>query len=69
MLRGIKGFPMLEGVRGEKGVDLPAMEELLCRVSRLAADFPSIVEMDLNPIFTYPKGTAPAAVDVRLKVR
>lgn len=28
-----------------------------------------IVEMDLNPIFTYPAGTAPAAVDVRIKVR
>jgi len=69
MIRGIKGFPMLEGVRGEKGVDLPALEDLLCRVSKLAADFPSIVEMDLNPIFTYPAGTAPAAVDVRLRVR
>ncbi|MDD5309257.1 MAG: acetate--CoA ligase family protein [Deltaproteobacteria bacterium] len=69
MMRGIKGFPMLEGIRGEKGVDLPAMEDLLCRVSRLAADFPSISEMDLNPIFAYPAGTAPAAVDVRIKVR
>lgn len=69
MIRGIKGFPMLEGVRGEKGVDLKALEDLLCRVSRLAADFPSIVEMDLNPIFTYPAGTSPAAVDVRMKVR
>jgi acetyltransferase len=69
LLRGIKGFPVLEGVRGEKGADLPALEDLLCRVSRLAADFPAIVEMDLNPIFVYPAGTAPAAVDVRLKVR
>jgi acetyltransferase len=69
MIRGIKGFPILEGVRGEKGVDLAALEELLCRASKLAADFPGIVEMDLNPIFTYPKGTAPAAVDVRLKIR
>jgi acetyltransferase len=69
LLRGIKGFPILEGVRGEPGVDLAAMEDLLCRVSRLAADFPAITEMDLNPIFAYPAGTAPAAVDVRLRVR
>jgi acetyltransferase len=55
-------------VRGEKGVDLPALEDLLCRVSRLAADFPAIVEMDLNPIFAYPQGTAPSAVDVRIRV-
>jgi len=69
MVRAIKGFPLLEGVRGESGVDLDALRDLLARVSRLAADFPSIVEMDLNPIFTYPAGTAPAAVDVRMKVR
>ncbi|MBL6974896.1 MAG: acetate--CoA ligase family protein [Deltaproteobacteria bacterium] len=68
MMTGIKGYPVLEGVRG-KAVDLAAVEDLLLRTSRLAADFPSIVEMDLNPIFTYPEGMAPAAVDVRVKVR
>ena len=69
MLRGIKGHPLLEGVRGEPGVDLEAVEDLLLRVSALAADFPSIVEMDLNPVFVHPPGTAPAAVDVRIKVK
>jgi acetyltransferase len=68
MLNGIKGYPILEGVRGEPGVDLSAIEDLLLRVSRLAADFASITEMDLNPIFTYPDGTAPVAVDVRIRV-
>jgi len=68
MMRGIKGYPVLEGLRGEAGADLDAVEDLLLRVSRLAADFPRIVEMDLNPIFVYPSGTAPAVVDVRLKV-
>ncbi len=69
LMRGIKGFPVLEGIRGKEGVDLNAIEDLLLRLSRLAADFPSITEMDLNPIFAYPAGTAPAAVDVRLKVK
>ncbi len=68
MMGLIKGAPLLDGVRGEKGVDLGAVEDLLLRVSRLAADFPAITEMDLNPIFTYPEGQAPSAVDVRLKV-
>jgi acetyltransferase len=64
----IKGYPILEGVRGEAAVDLSAVEDILLRVSRLAADFPAIKEMDLNPILTYPKGKTPAAVDVRIKV-
>jgi acetate---CoA ligase (ADP-forming) len=69
MLRGIKGFPILEGVRGKPGVDTAALGDLLVRISRLVADFPEIVEMDLNPIIAYPAGTLPVAVDVRMKIR
>jgi acetyltransferase len=69
MMHGIRGFPILEGVRGEAPADLDGIEDLLLRVSRLAADFPQITEMDLNPIFVYPEGDKPAAVDVRLKVK
>ena len=69
MMHGIKGYPVLAGLRGETGVDLAAVEELLLRVSRLAADFPQIVELDLNPVFAYPPGMAPAVVDVRLRVK
>jgi len=68
MMRGIKGHALLAGIRGEAGVDLGAVEDLLLRVSRLAADFPRITELDLNPVFVHPAGTAPAVVDVRLKV-
>lgn len=69
MVRKLKGFPLLEGARGQAGVDLDAVEDLLCRVGRLAADLPEIAEMDLNPILLYPVGTPPAAVDVRIRVR
>lgn len=66
-VQAIKGYPVLQGIRGP-AVDLTAVEELLVRASRLLADFPAIVEMDLNPVFLYPTGTAPAAVDVRIRV-
>jgi acetyltransferase len=69
MMGKIKGYALLEGVRGDRGVDKAAIEDLLVRVSRLAADFPAIVEMDLNPIFAYPAGQSPAAVDVRIKIK
>ena len=67
MMREIKGFSLLEGTRGETGIDLAAVEEMLLRVSRLVADHPSIVEMDLNPVFARPDGAT--AVDVRIRVR
>ncbi|MCP5114379.1 MAG: hypothetical protein GY953_26415, partial [bacterium] len=69
LMKCIQGYPMLEGVRGQKGVDLEALEDALLRVSRLVADFPQIVEMDLNPVFAYPAGQAPSVVDVRMKIR
>jgi acyl-CoA synthetase (NDP forming) len=67
LMRHIKGFPILEGVRGEPGADLDAIEDLLLRVSRMVADNPSITELDLNPTLVTPDGAC--AVDVRLKVR
>ena len=69
LIEGIKGYPILAGARGDEGVDIDALNDLLLRVSRLAADFPEIVEMDLNPIFAYPKGTQASAADVRLQAR
>jgi acyl-CoA synthetase (NDP forming) len=67
-MRLIKGHKMLEGLRGQPPVDLAALEDLLIRVSRLASDFPEIAEMDLNPVFAYPEGRAPVAVDARVRV-
>ena len=59
MMRGIKGCPGARGrARSGRASTSSALEDLLLRVSRLAADFPEITEMDLNPIFAYPAGTA-----------
>ncbi len=68
MITDIKGRKILEGVRGESPADLPALEDVLCRVSRLAADFPNIAEMDLNPVLAYQAGAGVCAVDARIRV-
>jgi len=69
MMCEIRGARILEGVRGEPAIDAAAIETMLCRVARLAADFPAIVEMDLNPVLAYPAGEAPVAVDARIRIR
>jgi len=68
MIRAIKIYPLLAGLRGQAGVDLGAVEDLLLRVSHLVRDFPSIQELDMNPILLYARGTPPAAVDVRMRI-
>ena len=50
MLAAIKGAPLLQGMRGQKGVDQVRLTEILQRLSLLLTDLPEIQEMDLNPI-------------------
>jgi acyl-CoA synthetase (NDP forming) len=64
MVRGIRGFRLLTGVRGAPPADLGALEDVLLRVSRLATDFPEIAELDLNPVLAFADGVR--AVDARV---
>jgi len=67
MLSGIKGKALLEGVRGETGVDQNALQDLLLRVSKLVSDLPEIEEMDLNPVIAYETGAFVADARIRIK--
>ena len=64
MIREIKGYPLLEGYRGQEPVDVANLEDLLLRVSDFVEKHPEIKEIDLNPIFAYSKGAV--AVDARV---
>lgn len=66
MIREIRSFPLLRGVRGEKPSDLNAIVDALCRLSQLCADFPEILEMDVNPLLVKPEGEGAVAIDARL---
>ncbi|MCJ7582123.1 MAG: acetate--CoA ligase family protein [Candidatus Aminicenantes bacterium] len=67
MMRSIKGFPILEGTRGEKGVDFDTLGDILIRFSQLVRDFPEIDEFDLNPVLAYADRSV--VVDARLKLK
>jgi acyl-CoA synthetase (NDP forming) len=56
MLQSLKIFPILQGIRGQAGVDLQALTTALVNLSRLAVDYPEIRELDLNPMVTEPQG-------------
>jgi acetyltransferase len=64
MLAGLKIFPILQGVRGQAGVNLALLEDALAGLSRLAADYPEIQELDLNPVMATAAGCW--AVDCRV---
>jgi acyl-CoA synthetase (NDP forming) len=64
MIREIKGYPMLEGYRGQKPASIPALEKVIVKVSKFIEENPQIKELDLNPIFAYPDKAV--AIDARI---
>jgi len=68
MIRSIRGFPLLSGVRGEAAVDLETLEELMLRVSRMMCDQPRIDALDINPFIVRGPGEPSLAVDVRVRL-
>ncbi len=64
MIKEIKGYPLLEGYRGQEPVDVANLEELILKVSNFVEQNPEVAELDLNPIFAYSDGAV--AVDARV---
>lgn len=69
MLEQIRGAALLRAFRGRAAVDKDALRDLLRRTSQLAADFPSIVELDFNPVLALPEGRGAIVVDARIRTQ
>ena len=64
MISSLKSNALIDGFRGEKGINKEKTVEILQRISRLCEDFPSIKELDLNPLFA--TGDDICVVDARI---
>lgn len=56
MIKSIKGHPIIQGIRGKKGIDQDKLINILLKVSKMVAVFPEITEMDINPLIASEKG-------------
>lgn len=66
MLEELKCWPLLQGYRGRPATDVAKLVETLIRLSYLAADFPEVRELDINPLLVAPGGVV--ALDARAVV-
>jgi acetyltransferase len=66
MLTKLKGYKILQGVRGQEGVNLDLYADQVARVSALVQAAPEIAEMDLNPLLGNPRYVT--AVDARIRL-
>ena len=55
-------------MRGKAGADIASLADILVKMSRLAVDIPRLVEMDMNPVFSYGPDKGSRVVDVRLRL-
>ena len=66
----LKSAALLDGVRGAKPADKPALVELMVALSRFAADHAdTIAEIDLNPVIVHPAGEGLTIVDALIVKR
>lgn len=66
MIRGLKSYKLIQGIRGQEGVDENLFADIMTRLSALMEAAPEIFEMDLNPLLG--KGNQIIAVDARCNV-
>jgi acetyltransferase len=55
MLKSLQIYPLLKGYRGSKPKNIEKLIEVLIRLSYLAADYPEIQELDINPVIVGPE--------------
>ena len=64
IVREIKGYPLLEGYRGQEPANVEKLEQEILKLSDFVDGHPEIKELDLNPVFAYKDGVT--AVDARI---
>ncbi|MFH1748767.1 MAG: acetate--CoA ligase family protein [Planctomycetota bacterium] len=66
MIKEIRSYRLLGGVRGEKPSDVDAIVDCLLRLSQLVTEHPNIKELDINPLMVYSRGQGAMVVDARI---
>jgi len=66
MVRSLRGYKLIQGTRGKKGINEAIFVDIIQRLSALVEAAPEIIEMDINPLM----GTQRAitAVDARIRI-
>ena len=66
MLQSLRIWPLLDGHRGRRAIDLDALLQVVMRFSYLVADYPELSEIEINPLLVSADGAI--ALDARAVV-
>ncbi len=66
MIKEIRSYPLLLGVRGEKTKDIGSLVDIVLKVGAIAQKCKGISDIEINPVVVYEQGMGAKAVDVRI---
>jgi len=66
MIKSLKGYKLIEGIRGNGGIDETIFVDIIKKISALVEVAPEIQEMDMNPLFGNVDSII--AVDSRIRI-
>ncbi len=69
MVEEVRSYPLLQGARGQARADIDAIVDALLRLSQLVVEWPTIEELDINPLLVLEAGQGAVAADVRIMRR
>lgn len=68
MVKSIKGYPILKGLRGEAPSDIEAIEKNIVSLKAMVDDLPMIEELDINPLFVHEEGQGTTVADIIIRL-
>jgi len=68
MVKSIKGYPILKGLRGESASDIEEIEKNIVSLKALVDDHPMIRELDINPLFVHETGKKTTVADIIIRL-
>jgi acetate---CoA ligase (ADP-forming) len=66
MIKSIKAYRVLQGIRGKPAADIKAAKLCILRLSAMVSNHPEIAELDINPLILYPEGQGCVVADARI---
>jgi acetyl coenzyme A synthetase (ADP forming)-like protein len=69
MIRTIKAYSILQGVRGAPPCDIDSIKDCLLRLSQMVGEHDEIAELDINPMIVYPEGQGCVVADSRILLK
>jgi len=66
MIKSIKAYRVLQGIRGRPPADVKAAKLCILRLSAMVSNHPEIAELDINPLILYPEGEGCVVADARI---